>query len=201
MFKWVAGLCAAIYLTLLIFGAPPENVEPSAEEVAAIQTPEVSEAVETETDVVLAEPQPEPAIEPVVAEIVAPPGPDVIAPLNPTPIVSVSLDQEEVAPTAAPLRKTVTLSVAQPAITEAVEDAIAPVEEAPDLGIGEIWKVTGSRVNLRTAATTNSSVIGQTVRGDSAEVVELLGNGWAKVYIIESGIEAYMSADFIAREG
>jgi hypothetical protein len=205
MFKWVAGLCAAIYLTLLIFGAPTDVVVPSATEVAVAERTEGAEPTDAEPVVVVSEQQAEPVPAPVVAEADAAAQPDVIAPLDLTPIVSVSLDQAEVAPAAAPARETVTLTVAQPALPEPVEEVTAAVEESPNpgpnLGIGEIWKVTGSRVNLRTAATTNSSVIGQTVRGDSAEVVELLGNGWAKVYILESGIEAYMSADFIAREG
>jgi len=63
----------------------------------------------------------------------------------------------------------------------------------------EIWSVTGSTVNLRSEPGTYGDVLGQTRRGNSAEVIELLDNGWAKVFILESGLEAYMSAKYLRR--
>ena len=66
--------------------------------------------------------------------------------------------------------------------------------------VREIWTVTGNRVNLRDGASTQNEVVGQTVRGESAEILELMENGWARVFIIERGIEAFMSARFIAPE-
>jgi len=43
-------------------------------------------------------------------------------------------------------------------------------------------------------------VLGRRRRGESDEGMELLENGWAKVYVLESGVEAYMSADYLARD-
>lgn len=199
MFKWVAGLCAAIYLTLLIVGAPPEGGQTAAIEIAALEPEAELLSAEPEAVEPVASVEAEPDIEQVIADAAQDPLPQTVAPLNPTPIVSVSLDQGETSP-AAPLA-TVAVSASQPVIVDTPEPTATPAVELSNPGVGEIWTVTGSRVNLRTAPTTNSSVVGQTVRGESAEVTELLGNGWAKVYIIEKGIEAYMSADFIRREG
>lgn len=177
MFKWVTGLCAAIYLTLMVFGAPPEE-----EELAALTTEDVPLA----TGFVALEPEPiSLASEPITQ--------------TPDPIAEKAIE--------APVAVTQLPSTSP---VEPIEIAKVPVQPAavaepvlepePD-GVGEIWRVTGSRVNLRKAATTRASVVGQTLKGERAEVLELLDTGWARVFIIESGIEAYMSAKFIIREG
>ncbi|MEM6408576.1 MAG: SH3 domain-containing protein [Pseudomonadota bacterium] len=170
MLKWVAGLCAAIYATLLVFGAPPEGNDMVAEKPPSVPIATRFVAVEPASD-----PQPDPLE------------------ITPKPVAKTAT-QPMVAVTALPNQSQ-------------TEDATAKVEKPEPLiarnpnGIGEIWRVTGSRVNLRKAATTRASVIGQTRKGDRAEVLELLESGWARVLIIESGVEAYMSAQYIAREG
>ena len=198
MFKWVVGLCAAIYATLLIFGEPPEGGEAVAA-VDPIVESETSKPEAMEEPVVLAIAAtpaiPLPADEPVQETAAVVP----VAALAPPTVESASLDGASDAPA-------VDVAAAAPALPEPVEEPVtpSPIETAAvavDDGVGEIWTVTGSRVNLRTEANTSAYVVGQTTRGDSAEVIELLDNGWARVYIIDLGIEAYMSADFISREG
>ncbi|MCY4179018.1 MAG: SH3 domain-containing protein [Litoreibacter sp.] len=173
MFKWVTGLCAAIYLTLLVFGAPPEG-----EELAALTTDEVPLA----TGFVALEPEPISFTSEPIVETPAP----VAEKASEAPVSVTQL------PSTQPSKP---VEVSKTPITP------EPIAEPDPNGVGEIWQVTGSRVNLRKAATTRASVVGQTLKGERAEVLELLDTGWARVFIIESGIEAYMSAKFIIREG
>lgn len=176
-----------MYFTLLIAGQPPEGEEQAAiaQQVDAAEI--VSATIEADpvqiTPLVEAEPAAAPAPEPeaVIAEAAPQPAP--------TPqIVTASLD------TTAPTTQTPTPA----AVAATPEVELSPLSD--NRGIGEIWKVTGSTVNLRAGATTQAAVLGRTKRGDSAEMVELLENGWAKVYILESGLEAYISAKFLARD-
>lgn len=194
MFKWVACLCVVMYMTLLIVGEPPERGEATAA-VENIETPEV--AVSTPEDAI------QPA-EDAVAEIEVTPA--VVTPEDASAqVVSVSapaVSVESLATdgTLAPVAEVASIApspvpTAQKPIAEA---DTATVENTS--GVGEIWRVTGSTVNLRAGASTQAAVLGRTRRGESAEVMELLDNGWAKVYILETGIEAFMSAKFIERD-
>lgn len=196
MFKWVACLCATLYFTLLIFGAPPEGEEQSA-------------AIETKALTVVAQetPKAEPTIakiEPAVVKLQDPaPKAEIIeaAATNIIPeVVTETLDSpgaQAIADIAKSVKPTRT---AAPQLELASATPLAEPEPTPNNGIGEIWRVTGSTVNLRAGASTQFEVLGKTRRGESAEVMELLENGWAKVYVLESGLEAYMSADFLARD-
>ncbi|MEM7472396.1 MAG: SH3 domain-containing protein [Pseudomonadota bacterium] len=179
MFKWVAGLCATIYVTLMVFGAPPEG-----DAIAAVE-----QTAPTQSMVFVSQ-TPAPASKPEATKTVAVPAP-------------VANQATEAAVAVIPLESTnKSTSIApKPAPIATSQISTAPTVKASPNGVGEVWRVTGSRVNLRKAATTRASVVGQTSRGERAEVLEMLDTGWARVFIIESGIEAYMSAKFIIREG
>lgn len=195
MFKWVVGLCAAMYVTLLVFGEPPEN-----ESTVAVAT-ESQAAEPVEAEIVTRAPaeQTEPVtFEETVTTAALKSATDklVIESLEPakieTPAVNVAATPEP-KPVAEPAAS------AEPAAAADAEldDALAALKAR---GIGEIWRVTGSSVNLRAEATTQSAILGRTQRGDSAEVIELLENGWARVFVLENGQEAFMSAKFLKRE-
>ncbi len=62
---------------------------------------------------------------------------------------------------------------------------------------GELVKVTGTRVNLRDAPSTNGTVLGKLSRDTHAEVLQRDGNGWAKIRALDSGLVGYMSAKFL----
>ena len=195
MFKWVVGLCAAIYVTLLVFGEAPEGQET----VARAQTPDLIQTKPAEP----AAPQPEKTkTEPVKTDTVTA---DVAKPLVET-VTTVALDTAtETLATQAPELSEAAQDIVNAVATLATEEPVAPQTEQPATatstdGIGEFWRVTGSTVNLRAGASTQTAVLGQTRRGDSAEVIELLDNGWARVYILDTGQEAYMSAAFLDRE-
>ena len=177
MWKWVTLLCVGMYATLMALGG--EGYDSTKYETAS---------VEPQTVVVIPDKVPKPEVE---APIVKPEVVATVAPVEalpaPTKPVAVTVTETEIAPIA---------PVAEPI----VEAEVKP-ERAPAISPPEIWRVTGTRVNLRAAANAQSQIVGRTVRGDSAEIIELLPNGWAKVYIIDSGIEAFMSASFIAPEG
>ena len=186
MFKWVACLCAALYFTLLVFGEAPEGEE------TAVVVEEVQEATTVSSIIEEAPVQAEPAVavevaaveqEPAAVEVAATPAPEITTEPLDAGVTPVAAVQDTTQPASEPTPVSVTEEV--------------PAENTN--GVGEIWVVTGSTVNLRAGATTQAAVLGRTRRGDSAEVIELLDNGWAKVYILESGLEAYMSAKFLDR--
>lgn len=82
--------------------------------------------------------------------------------------------------------------------TETLPPPVAPEAASATPAGNPIWRVTARRVNLRAGPSTADAVVGQAVENDSAEVIELLPSGWAKVYILEQGTEAFMSAQFLA---
>jgi hypothetical protein len=186
MWKWVTVLCLGMYVTLMAFGGDGYDPDKVVETVAAEPVIVVEPVAVVEVEPVV-EPDPVPEIT-VAAE------PDAELPA-PTQTAAVEVTETEIAPIA-PVADPITVSAA-PQATVILPNTVTddPKPELP------IWRVTGSRVNLRAAANGQAQIVGRTVRGDSAEIIEMLPSGWAKVYIIDSGIEAYMSADFISPDG
>jgi hypothetical protein len=174
MFKWVVGLCAALYLTLITVG------EPTAEELAAQKSRAEQQVTRTVSTTLEA---------PVVQVSAAVAEPEV-APLPAVAIISdeidsvalVSASTDATAPAAPEPVATQQIAVATPAATV-------------------IRSVTGKRVNLRAGPSTTAEIVGRAVRNDSAEVIEILPSGWAKVYILETGTEAYISSQFLSDAG
>lgn len=193
MFKWVTTLCVVIYATLMIFGGEGYTPETKTAQAPVVDAAPVTVSALPEV-VMKVEPapqkvkvlQPETADKPAVARV---------APEVTETVVESSI--AAIAPVATPAvpNEVVIASVVTRAAVEVA--SIAPTQVSPAPVARKIYTVTGSRVNLRALAGTNGRVVGRTVRGETAEVIEMLPNGWAKVYIIDTGIEAYMSARFI----
>ncbi|SFR31801.1 SH3 domain-containing protein [Litoreibacter janthinus] len=175
MFKWVVGLCATMYIVLMTAGEPSPN-EVAAREVNASQHVTRNETTQLETPVV------------VIA------APAEAAESMPIPAVATISDIIESPVLVSATTEATTPVVSEPIATEVIS-AIAP-EAAAD-----IRRVTGKRVNLRAGPSTTTEIIGRAVRNDSAEVMELLPSGWAKVYILETGLEAYISSQFLSSAG
>lgn len=225
MLKWVVGLCVGLYLTMLIFGAPPEN-EVAAVSSDAMVTTDVAENTTLRTVDTGAETREISSAEANTQAIV-----DAGASASETAIETEATVETPVKLSATPMEVPVVVTEtieadAQTSTANRISDLVKTVKATPrDLGstielaaaaaattvapvatpepsdgIGEIWTVTGSTVNLRAGAGTSFAVLGRTSRGDSAEVIELLENGWARVYVLENGVEAYMSARYLERE-
>ncbi|RVT82315.1 SH3 domain-containing protein [Rhodobacteraceae bacterium CCMM004] len=62
----------------------------------------------------------------------------------------------------------------------------------------EMWEVTGNRVNLRAGPSTGTAVLGQVVRGDTARVLDRRDDGWLRIQVSETGLDAYIFGDFLA---
>lgn len=187
-----------MYVTLLVFGEPPEDEGVLAVAETSIPS-EAAEPAEAEivTRAPTAQTEPVTLVETVTtAALKSATDKLVIESLEPAKIETPAIN---VAATPAP--KPVVEPAASPepaaAADAELDDALAALKAR---GIGEIWRVTGSSVNLRAEATTQSAILGRTQRGDSAEVIELLDNGWARVFVLENGQEAFMSAKFLTRE-
>lgn len=71
---------------------------------------------------------------------------------------------------------------------------------APPVPDGKPVIVTGSRVNLRSAPTTASTVITALTGGTAAVLVGTKGN-WAEIHVPELGTNGFMAASFLAPAG
>lgn len=181
MLKWVVGLCAAMYIVLMTLG------EPTSEELAARELRNNQQVTRT-ASVSTSTPE---VVETANVEVEAEPVEQLVVPVSQT-IESPALVSAS----------TETTTPAAPALVETVsiEPAPAPeTQQASAANVGnEIWRVTARAVNLRAGPSTNNAVVGRASRNDSAEIIEMLPSGWAKVYILETGTEAFMSAQFLA---
>ena len=59
-------------------------------------------------------------------------------------------------------------------------------------------EVTGNQVNLRAGPSTGDAVLGALVRGQQAELIAALGNGWVQIRAVETGVEGFMADRFLA---
>lgn len=64
---------------------------------------------------------------------------------------------------------------------------------------GDVWYVTGSRVNMRSGPSTANGVIVSLGRGAATEMIALEANGWARIRDLNSGQTGYMSSKFLSR--
>ncbi|SDW57311.1 SH3 domain-containing protein [Litoreibacter albidus] len=174
MFKWVVGLCALMYLTLLTVG------EPTASELAAREARDALQVSRT-----ISKP-----LETAAVQIAAA---NAKLDLEASPAVITAVSEVK-----APALVSASTSTTSPAAT--VDVTTQPIAATPR-ETNPIRRVTGKRVNLRAGPSTTSKIVGRAVRDDSAEVVEMLPSGWAKVYILETGTEAYISAQFLSDAG
>ena len=76
------------------------------------------------------------------------------------------------------------------------EDPLQPVLAAVLEDAPEMWRVTGTRVNVRSGPSTGNPVINGVVADQEVEMIELLDNGWAQIRIDETSV-GYMSARFL----
>jgi hypothetical protein len=61
-----------------------------------------------------------------------------------------------------------------------------------------IVEVTGNSVNLRAGPSTGDAVLVALVRGEQAELITSLDNGWAQIRTVETGVEGYMADRFLS---
>lgn len=176
MFKWVAGLCALMYLVLLTAGEPTDD-----ERAARIVTSNQNDTRDATPQIDI------PAVQ-AAAHIQEPP-----------PVAAPTLEVIESPVLVSAQADTTEPAVAAPVSVEQIELAAPTVVREP--AAADIRSVTGRRVNLREGPSTTTGIVGRAVRDDSAEVIEVLPSGWAKVYILETGIEAYISAQFLSDAG
>lgn len=60
-----------------------------------------------------------------------------------------------------------------------------------------LWTVTANAVNLRAGPSTANPVVGQASRGARAEVLEQTDNGWYRIRMSDSGLDAYIFGRFL----
>jgi hypothetical protein len=91
-----------------------------------------------------------------------------------------------------------TIPTAPAADREAATAAAAGSDEALATAAAlPVVRVTGSRVNLRAGPSTETDILGALTLGERAEVIASLGNGWAQIRSLDSGLEGYMADRFL----
>lgn len=188
MLKWVVGLCAAMYLVLITYG------EPTSEELAARELRDSQQVTRLETT---------PVSTPKVQETVDPEAVETDVEQVITSVAATTTVIEAPALVSASTESTAPATVTPVETASIVNDVSEPEPETQLTNVAattsnEIWRVTARAVNLRAGPSTNNAVVGRATQNDSAEIIELLPSGWAKVYILETGTEAFISAQFLA---
>ncbi|MDG1376597.1 MAG: SH3 domain-containing protein [Yoonia sp.] len=92
---------------------------------------------------------------------------------------------------------TIEIPVAEAVIVEASleEPAEAPVIAETPL---DLRVVSGNRVNMRMGPGTNYGVLDKLTRGAQAEVLEVTGDGWSRIRVIETGQIGWMSSRLLS---
>lgn len=80
----------------------------------------------------------------------------------------------------------------RPAGTAVAREIPAAAPERP------LVAVTGRQVNLRAGPSTEAAVLASLVQGAEAELIGADGTGWVLIRAVETGIEGYMSDQFVA---
>lgn len=75
---------------------------------------------------------------------------------------------------------------------------IAPQETASEED-GDLWYVTGNRVNLRGGPSTSDAVVGQVVLGQAAEVLEETADGWFRIRTRDGADTGYIFGQFLSQ--
>ncbi|WP_175550315.1 SH3 domain-containing protein [Palleronia salina] len=70
----------------------------------------------------------------------------------------------------------------------------------PMLPQQDLHVVTGNRVNVRSGPSTANQVVDQVVRDQRVEVLSETPDGWMRIFIPDSGIEAYIFGRFLQPE-
>ena len=90
-------------------------------------------------------------------------------------------------------------STRRPAIATAREDAPEIVTTSASVAERrDIVAVTGSSVNLRAGPSTGDAILTALARGREAEVMGDAGDGWARIRVLDTGVEGFMAARFLA---
>jgi uncharacterized protein YgiM (DUF1202 family) len=79
---------------------------------------------------------------------------------------------------------------------EAIEDAVVQAI----LPTADVRYVTGTRVNLRAGPSTLDDVVAQLARGTKAVVLDDGGGGWLQIRDLDTGVEGFMSGDFLSAD-
>jgi hypothetical protein len=74
------------------------------------------------------------------------------------------------------------------------------VTMSASVGMAEppLVEVTGRQVNLRASPSTQGAVLAALGQGDRAELIGADGNGWVLIRALATGIEGYMSDQFVS---
>jgi len=89
-----------------------------------------------------------------------------------------------------PADETIQIALIDPSLSPFTA-SIAEEEPAP------LMVVTGNRVNVRSGPSTQNGVIGKLTRGDPAQLVEDMGNGWSKIRFGETARVGFMASNFL----
>lgn len=71
-----------------------------------------------------------------------------------------------------------------------------PATQSPD-ATPVLFQVDGDRVNFRAGPSTDNAILDTLTRGETLELIEEAPDGWAHLRVVATGLEGYMSGDFL----
>lgn len=179
MFKMTLALAVALYAGFVVWGDPSEAVS-SGESVADIPT--AMAIVEYERPVILSEAGSEAVVTRAAVSETIVPDAATIAASAPAPSASATDGGSIGVP--------VLVSLVQPDGSTAVDPSV----EVPG---ADLFKVSGSRVNLRSGPSTANTVVDSLVGGTVTEMLGEEQDGWVQIRDVSSGLTGYMAARFL----
>lgn len=126
------------------------------------------------------------------------------ADLGPTTDTPIQADPDDFA--AEPASETATDADTQAGTDTAATDTadtddttqdVLVVEQAPPTPNAELLQVSGDRVNFRAGPSTDNEILASLTRGTQLELIERVADGWAHLRVLDTGLEGYMSGDFL----
>ncbi|THD85264.1 SH3 domain-containing protein [Aliigemmobacter aestuarii] len=183
MIRLTVLLCAAMFVTLLIGGRDYGQMRPGLMAASSPTLPAPApDAAAGSVALALAD-APDTAVPDTAAQDTG---------LDPTAIAYTPPEPVQTSP------RVVQLRAPDPSFTVIAEPVTAdPVGDADG---ARIFTVNARAVNVREGPSTEYSVVGKLVRGDTALVVWEEANGWARILVEGDGIEGYVSMSFLTPE-
>lgn len=204
MLRLTLLLCIGLYLALMTLGADRGQLRPGLALAASegrldeVWAEARAQAERASAPALVRKPDPAPVMAALAPKPAAPaPTPAKVAePIQPA--VEVEPGREVVAMLEEPVFSLASYG------NEAVpgENAAPLPEEAEPVAAetGSIWYVDASSVNVRSAPTTDSEVVGKLGNGEAALLVAEVDADWVRIVIEGDGLEGYVARRFLTSE-
>ena len=187
MLKMTVALAVALYAGFVIWGTPSETL--TAERAGSAAPVRTAAAMDYDRPVILSQTATGAAVaRDAVTELVVP---------DAATIAASAPDPEAVEPASRTIGEPIVISLVENAEEpEAPSAATDAATAAPEATAGR-YRVSGTRVNMRSGPSTADAVVDSLPGGTLAEVIGEETDGWVQIRDVNSGLTGYMAARFL----